>query len=1192
MSRFYSQDIDANRLAKFLPRPGDGENEKPLPLQWAVEMAHALHSGLWYGTMMELVAIASVATYVVQVSPEYLPLDTLPPPPWVSKSEVAFLVVFGLDLLIGLSYTDSGADLFWSWDTLVKVLSIIPSVMSLAGFYLWGFLRFLRVLRPSSSLSKAIVARKLLCPLCPFSFTHSSEVEPTPVQAQVEEVVERVLETALFVARFIIISAGALLVLDREQGGFVDLVNESAEGTGEDGLSFVTCLHAVTMTLTTVGGFAGGVAPASDLARGITTLLLLVFLPLFWSKVESIIKASSWSSGLHHSSRRLPTGPRERRVLACGSVNADNLRARLKELFHADHGTHNLQGIKVVVLSPEEPSRRMLALLKSPRYRSIVTFVRGSPLDDESLRLVGAEEAMAVMVMANKLARNSHVEDMNTSLRAISVLTHVQVQRRQGGGPKLLVELIDPNAALHLRAAGIRHVVSSDQMKLSVLAQSCMCPGWSAVVANLLQSRATLPPQVLQQGSWLAEYYVGVKKTFFSVEFSPAFVGQRFSDAVANIFELFELIVVAVETRHKGERDTLVLLNPARQYRIAKGDRAFVLAESQADARVVWDVMGSGKRDDTPEAEEAAALETFGVRGIAAMGPKAFVESMVHSKTLLHCQKRLPIGKSPNREVILEWARQFQGGEGLEDDELVDRICGVFPAESGSGGEAGTGHKRASSNQPSQAVAPSEMRVPCPTDGFVQGGGGQHGDDKRVQGKSPGDVVRALAELEVLKLDGRMAQEKLQELKEAAELSLRKQPPVVQGTENPTDAHSLTDPDSKPTPRMDLQSCIQNARHLKGHVVVLGFPPRPSHLECFLGALREGRGWARDQQSTWGAEGGRNVAVVMIAPSTARLASALTIVRRTGEVDTSEVYLIEGSPVSYRDLENAGVKTARAVLVMKDVRASFSGGRRVGGVEAGGGEAGGSGGVAGEQGKVEDALVDSEALVSFIKMEDGLLGPDQHIVVELVHESNVRFLHTQAATRSLRVVAGLGGAGAGGPADEAHYLWPKYSTGMTYSASYLDSLFAQAFYRPSRIKLIEHLLLLNRRGTGGRKDENDVDPSNLSPAPSPRHNDKDTATGAHRPQEEVPRMEAQLRQMRVPPGFLEHSFGELFQHLASPPMCAVAFALRRAAGTRGAQEPYVYTGPRADTVLHRGDRVFVLGAPPVIQDPHRPGGTR
>lgn len=55
------------------------------------------------------------------------------------------------------------------------------------------------------------------------------------------------------------------------------------------------------------------------------------------------------------------------------------------------------------------------------------------------------------------------------------------------------------------------------------------------------------PSKVLQQGSWLAEYYVGAKKTFYSVEFSPAFTGVLFGDAVVHIFEYFEVSVHGVQ---------------------------------------------------------------------------------------------------------------------------------------------------------------------------------------------------------------------------------------------------------------------------------------------------------------------------------------------------------------------------------------------------------------------------------------------------------------------------------------------------------------------------------------------------------------------------------------------------------------------------------------------------------------------
>lgn len=62
-------------------------------------------------------------------------------------------------------------------------------------------------------------------------------------------------------------------------------------------------------------------------------------------------------------------------------------------------------------------------------------------------------------------------------------------------------------------------------------------------VVDLRVPTVCYPIQVLEQGSWLAEYYVGAKKTFYSVEFSPNFHGMTFHDAVVYIFELFEVKV-------------------------------------------------------------------------------------------------------------------------------------------------------------------------------------------------------------------------------------------------------------------------------------------------------------------------------------------------------------------------------------------------------------------------------------------------------------------------------------------------------------------------------------------------------------------------------------------------------------------------------------------------------------------------
>ncbi|CAM9877435.1 unnamed protein product, partial [Ectocarpus sp. 8 AP-2014] len=482
------------------------------------------------------------------------------------------------------------------------------------------------------------------------------------------------LKLLAFVGRYVLVYAGCVFLLSRAEGGIEDISGADPE----EAIDFTSALYVAATMLSTVGEGVYGPVPMSRGARLASAIAVLVFVPLAAIRVADVIKNSS-TARTPARAVSLPSSVRERHVVMCGSVNATNLKARLQEMFHLDHGNHNIRWVRVVVMSPKPPGPRIDALLEHPRYRGRVTYLQGSPLHDDSLLKARVGDASAVMILADKAPPSSHAEDMGLSLQAISVMTHVELDRRQGYGPRLLVELVDPNAALHLQqAAGIKHVVSSAQVKLSVLAQSCLCPGWAAVVANLLESRAALPAEVLQQGSWLAEYYVGAKKTFYSVEFSPAFTGVLFGDAVVHIFEYFELILVAVETKRHGEAgldgEYNVVVNPGGDYRIGKGDRGFLLAESQADARVIWDYMaedgmggaideGTGRlkeRFSSPEEEEALAMETLGTAGVAGMGPETFVDSMVFSRTLLHCQKKLPDGHSPDTGLLLEWARQFQ----------------------------------------------------------------------------------------------------------------------------------------------------------------------------------------------------------------------------------------------------------------------------------------------------------------------------------------------------------------------------------------------------------------------------------------------------------------------------------------------------------------------------------------------------
>lgn len=63
-------------------------------------------------------------------------------------------------------------------------------------------------------------------------------------------------------------------------------------------------------------------------------------------QVADVIKTSNTTKSAVRPVSFAP-GVQERHVILCGSVCAGNLKSRLQELFHADHGIHNVRWVKV-----------------------------------------------------------------------------------------------------------------------------------------------------------------------------------------------------------------------------------------------------------------------------------------------------------------------------------------------------------------------------------------------------------------------------------------------------------------------------------------------------------------------------------------------------------------------------------------------------------------------------------------------------------------------------------------------------------------------------------------------------------------------------------------------------------------------------------------------------------------------------
>lgn len=128
-------------------------------------------------------------------------------------------------------------------------------------------------------------------------------------------------------------------------------------------------------------------------------------------------------------------------------------------------------------------------------------------------------------------------------------------------------------------------VLCVEELKLSLLAKSCLCPGLMALVANLIASAGEAPKRSENDNEWLEEYWHGKGFEVYQVRLAAAFHGHTFAWVAAKIYKNFRAILFGLEL---GTGDSARMYNNPGDYILQKGTRitAYVISEDKeiADA--------------------------------------------------------------------------------------------------------------------------------------------------------------------------------------------------------------------------------------------------------------------------------------------------------------------------------------------------------------------------------------------------------------------------------------------------------------------------------------------------------------------------------------------------------------------------------------------------------------------------------
>lgn len=126
--------------------------------------------------------------------------------------------------------------------------------------------------------------------------------------------------------------------------------------------------------------------------------------------------------------------------------------------------------MKVLIVSPQDPSGDLEILLREPFYEDKVQYMKGSVLEEKDLIKTKFRRAKSGFVLTAQSVADPIVAD-SQSILATKAL--------KDANPDITVycQLLDLESKKHAKWAGWDNLVCIDEIKMGILAKSCLCPG-------------------------------------------------------------------------------------------------------------------------------------------------------------------------------------------------------------------------------------------------------------------------------------------------------------------------------------------------------------------------------------------------------------------------------------------------------------------------------------------------------------------------------------------------------------------------------------------------------------------------------------------------------------------------------------------------------------------------------------------
>ncbi|RWS12446.1 calcium-activated potassium channel slowpoke-like isoform X10 [Dinothrombium tinctorium] len=358
--------------------------------------------------------------------------------------------------------------------------------------------------------------------------------------------------------------------------GFIHLFENSGDPLEFENIHSITyfeCIYFLIVTMSTVG--YGDIFCETTLGRVFIVLFILVALVVFTSCIPEILELVGSGPKYAGEFRRLPG---KSHVIVCGCVTFSNLNDFINDFLHENRENTDVQ---IVFLDRSNPDWDLEAYMKL--HFLTVEYFQGSCLKTADLERVKMESAFACLIIANKHCIDPDSEDAANIMRAIAVKSYcanirIIIQLMQYTNKPFLWNIPSWNSRRG------DDVVCFSELKLGLIAQSCLAPGFSSMMSNLFAIRSCKNNNS-KKPSWRADYLRGTGMEIFTQIVSSAFLGMTFAQAAEICFVKLKILLVAIYVDSQEGRK--IEINPKPFFKIKLGTEGFFIAHSLEDVKRV-----------------------------------------------------------------------------------------------------------------------------------------------------------------------------------------------------------------------------------------------------------------------------------------------------------------------------------------------------------------------------------------------------------------------------------------------------------------------------------------------------------------------------------------------------------------------------------------------------------------------------